>query len=80
MDNIRDSNLRYKTSIKERREAMNKNEKDEKLDDLNMVLKSLNDKERSLDEAVKEYQSDADKYTLEAEKKENMELLKMSNG
>ena len=33
---------------------------------------------RSLDEAVKEYQSEAGRYALEAEKKENMELLKMS--
>ena len=43
MDNIRDYNMRYKTSVKERREAKKKNEKDEKLDDLNMELKSLND-------------------------------------
>ena len=45
-----------------------------------MELKSLNDKKRSLDEAVKEYQSEADRYALEAKMKENMELLKMSNG
>ena len=44
MDNIRDSNMHYKTSVKQRREAKKKNEKDEKLDDLNMELKSLNDK------------------------------------
>ena len=45
--------------------------------DLNMELKSLNDNKISLDEAVKEFQSEADRYALQAEKKENMECREM---
>ena len=48
MDNVGDSNMRYKISVKERKEAKKKNEKYEKLDDLNTELKSLNDKKNDL--------------------------------
>ena len=40
----------------------------------------MNLKKTSLEEAIKEYRAGADKYAYDAEKKENLELLKLSNG
>ena len=40
----------------------------------------MNLKKSSLGEATKEYHAEADKYAYDAEKKENLELLKLSNG
>ena len=45
---------------------------DEKPLSLNIDMKSLKD-------AIIEYQTEADKFTIEAEKKKNFELLTMSN-
>ena len=37
-------------------------------------------KKSSLEEAIKEYHAEANKYAYDAEKKANLELLKLSNG
>ena len=47
--------------------------------DLDEELLSLNIDMKSLKDAIIEYQNEADKFAIEAEKKKNFELLTMSN-
>ena len=47
--------------------------------DLDEELLSLNIDLKSLEDAIIEYQNEADKFAIEAEKKKNFELLTMSN-
>ena len=47
--------------------------------DLDEELLSLNLGMKSLKDAIIEYQNEADKFAIEAEKKKNFELLTMSN-
>ena len=69
----------YKIALKEKREQSKKNEKNEKLDNLNEKLSQLNHKKTSLEEVIKEYKLQSEKYDFEAEQKENLEILKLSN-
>ena len=70
----------YKIALKEKREQSKKNEKNEKLNNLNEELSQLNHKKTSLEEVIKEYKLQSEKYDFEAEQKENLEILKLSNG
>ena len=70
----------YKIALKEKREQSKKNEKNEKLDNLNEELSQLNHKKTSLEEVITEYKLQSEKYDFEAEQKENLEILKFSNG
>ena len=47
---------------------------------MNEELSQLNHKKRSLEEVIKEYKLQSEKYNFEAEQKENLEILKLSNG
>ena len=47
--------------------------------DLDEELLSLNIDIKSLEDAIIEYQNEADKFAIEAEKNKNFELLTMSN-
>ena len=47
--------------------------------DLDEELLSLNIDMKSLKDAIIEYQNEADKFAIEAEKKKNVELLTMSD-
>ena len=70
----------YTIALKEKREQSQKNEKNEKLDNLNEELSQLNHKKTSLEEVIKGYKLQSEKYDFEAEQKENLEILKLSNG
>ena len=70
----------YKIALKEKREQSKKNEKNEKLDNLNEELSQLNHKKTSLEEVIKEYRLQSENYDFEAEQKENLQILKLSNG
>ena len=70
----------YKIALKVKREQSKKNEKNEKLDNLNEELSQLNHKKTSLEEVIKEYKLQSEKYEFEAEQKENLEILELSNG
>ena len=70
----------FKIAFKEKREQSKKNEKNEKHDNLNEELSQLNHKKTSLEEVIKEYKLQSEKYDFEAEQKENLEILKLSNG
>ena len=47
--------------------------------DLDEELLSINIDMKSLKDAIIEYQNEADKFAIEAEKKKNVELLTMSD-
>ena len=61
----------YKIVLKEKREQSKKNEKNEKLDNLNEERSQLNHKKTSLEEVIKEYKLQSEKYDFEAEQKGN---------
>ena len=56
-----------------------KAEQDQRLGSIEEEITQLDLKKSSLEEAIKEYNAEADKYAL-AEKKENLELVKLANG
>ena len=74
------SNAAYKEALKQKRELEKKAEKDKRLASIEEEIIQLNLKKSSLEEAIKEYHLEADKYVYDAQKKENLELLKLSNG
>ena len=77
---VRNSNAAYKDTLKQKRESEKKAEEDQRLASVEEKMSYLNSKKLSLEEATKEYHVEADKYAYDAEKKENLELLKLSNG
>ena len=56
-----------------------KAEQDQRLGSIEEEITQLDLKKSSLEEAIKEYNAEADIYAL-AEKKENLELVKLANG
>ena len=68
----------HKTALKEKKEQLKKPEKNKKLDYLNEEFTQINHKS-CLEEVIKEYNLESEKYALEAEQKD-LELLKLSNG
>ena len=79
MDNIKSSSQRYKAYLEEQRQSKKKTEQSKKMLDLDEELLSLNIDMKSLKDAIIEYQNEADKFAIEAEKKKNPKLLTMSN-
>ena len=77
---VRNSKAAYKQVLKQKRESEKKAEKDKRLASIEEEITQLNLKKSSLEEAMKEYHAETDKYAYDAEKKENLELLKLSNG
>ena len=80
LKSVKEASSLYRQSLKEKKESQQKQEKDKRLLEIDEELIQLNRKRSSLEEAIKEYHLERDKYALDAEKKENLELLKMSNG
>ena len=76
---VRNSNAAYKDTLKQKRESEKKAEEDRRLASIEEEISHLNLKKSSLEEATKEYHAEAGKYAYDAEKKENLELLKLSN-
>ena len=79
MDNIKSSSQCYKAYLEEQRQTKKKTEQLKKMLDLDKELLSLTVDMKSLKDAIIEYQNEADKFSIEAEKKKNFELLTMSN-
>ena len=77
---VKSSNSAYKEALKQKRKSAKIAEKDERLASIEEEITQLNLKKTLLEEAIKEYRAGADKYAYDAEKKENLELLKLSNG
>ena len=74
MDNIKSSSQHYKAYLEKQRQCKKKTEQSKKMLDLDEELLSLNIDMKSLKDAIIEYQNDANKFTIEAEKKKNFEL------
>ena len=70
---------RYKAYLDEKRQSKKKTEQSKKMLDLDEELLSLNLGMKSLKDAIIEYQNEADKFAIQAEKKKNFELLTKSN-
>ena len=79
MDNVQSSSQHYKAYLEEQRKSKKKTEQSKKFLDLDEELLSLNTNMKSLEEAIIEYQNEADKFSIEADKKKKFELLTMSN-
>ena len=77
---VKNSNVTYKEALKQKRESEKKAEKDQRLASIEEELTQLNLKKSSVKEAKKDCHEEADEYASDAEKKENLELLKLSNG
>ena len=73
------SNVNYKEALQTKKKSQQKLEKDKRLLEIDDELIQLSRKKSSLEEAIKGYHLERDRYALDAEKKENIELLKMSN-
>ena len=71
----KNSNIAYKEALNQKRESEKKAEKDQRLASIEEEVKQLNLKKSSLEETVKEYHAEADKYACDAERKENLEQL-----
>ena len=57
---VRDSNAVYKEALKQKRELEKKAEKDQSLASTEVEITQLNLKKSSLEEAIKEYNAEAD--------------------
>ena len=79
MDNIKSSSQCYKAYLEEQRQTKKKTEQLKKMLDLDKELLSLTVDMKSLKDAIIEYQNEADKFAIQAEKKKNFELLTKSN-
>ena len=69
MDNIKSSSQCYKAYLEEQRQTKKKTEQLKKMLDLDKELLSLTVDMKSLKDAIIEYQNEADKLIIEAEKK-----------
>ena len=74
---VKRSNASYKEALQAK--SQQKLKKDKRLLEIDEELIQLNRKNSSLEEAINGYHLERDRYALEAEKKQNVELLKMSN-
>ena len=79
MGNIKSSTQHYKAYLEEQRQSKKKIKQSEKMLNLDEELLSLSIDMKSLKDAIIKYQNEADKFTIESEKKKNCELLAMSN-
>ena len=77
---VRNSNAAYKEVLKQKRKLEKKAEKDQRLASIEEEITQLSLKKSTLEEDIREYHVEADKYAYDAEKKENLEMLKLSNG
>ena len=75
MDNIKSSSQRYKAYLEKQRQSKKKTEQSKKMLDLDEELLSLNIDMKSLKDAIIEYQNEADKFAIEAEKKEKFRVV-----
>ena len=69
IQSVRNSNAAYKEALKQERESEKKAEKDKSLAIIEEEITQLNLKKSSLEEAIKEYHAEADKYAYDAEKR-----------
>ena len=69
IQSVRNSNAAYKEALKQKRESEKKAEKDKSLASIEEEITQLNLKKSSLEEAIKEYHAEADKYVYDAEKR-----------
>ena len=65
---------------KQKKESAKKTERDKKLVSIDERITHLNLKKLSLEAAVKEYRLEFGKYAFDRKIKENLDLLKLSNG
>ena len=79
LQSVKRSNASYKEALQTKKKSQQKLEKDKRLLEIDDELIQLSRKKSSLEEAIKGYHLERDRYALDAEKKENIELLKMSN-
>ena len=75
MDNIKSSSQRYKAYLEEQRQSKKKTEQSKKMLDLDEELLPLNIDMKSLKDAIIEYQNEADKFAIEAKKKEKSQVI-----
>ena len=75
MDNIKSSSQRYKAYLEKQRQSKKKTEESKKMLDLDEELLPLNIDMKSLKDAIIEYQNEADKFAIEAEKKEKFRVV-----
>ena len=69
IQSVGNSNAAYNEALKQKRELEKKAEKDQRLASIEEEITQLNLKKSSLEEAIKDYHVEADKYAYDAEKK-----------
>ena len=80
IQSVRNSNAAYKVPLKQKRKSEKKADIYRRLASIEAEITQFNLKKSSLDEAINEYHAKADKYAYDAEKQENLKLLKLPNG
>ena len=79
LQSVKRSDASYKEALQTKKKPQQKLEKDKGLLEIDGMLIQLNRKKSSLEEVIKGYHLVRDRSALDAEKKENIELLKMLN-
>ena len=79
LQSVKRSNASYKEALQTKKKSQQKLEKDKRLLEINEELIQLSRQKISLEEAIKGYHLEIDRYALDVEKKESIELSKISN-
>ena len=79
LQSVKRSDASYKEALQTKKKPQQKLEKDKRPLEIDEMLIQLNRKKSSLEEVIKGYHLVRDRSALDAEKKENIELLKMLN-
>ena len=79
LQSVKRSDASYKEALQTKKKPQQKLEKDKRPLEIDEMLIQLNRKKSSLEEVTKGYHLERDRSALDAEKKENIELLKMLN-